>query len=111
MVFSLGITGGVLISALFLGSYFKSLQFENTALDVIRDISLNGFLAIVGLDYGYTAINAVMDSGVILLIIGLAIASISVIAGHIMGYYILKIEGNSAYKSDKNDERSHDFEQ
>ena len=92
MVFSLGITGGVLISALFLGSYFKSLQFENTALDVIRDISLNGFLAIVGLDYGYTAINAVMDSGVVLLIIGLAIASISVIAGHIMGYYILKIE-------------------
>ncbi len=92
MIFSLGVTGGVLISALFLGSYFKSFQFENTSLDVIKDISLNGFLSIVGLDYGYAAISTVMDSGIVLLLIGLAIAGISVIAGHIMGYYILKIE-------------------
>ncbi len=92
IVLSLGITGGVLISSLFLGSYFKTLQFENTSLDVVRDISLNGFLAIVGLDYGYTAINAVMDSGAILLMIGLFIAIVSVLAGHIIGYYILKIE-------------------
>ncbi len=92
MVFSLGITGGVLISSLFLGSYFKSLQFENSALDVIRDISLNGFLAIVGLDYGEIAINSVMDSGILLLGIGLAIAVISVLVGHVIGYYILKIE-------------------
>lgn len=92
MVFSLGITGGVLISSLFLGSYFKSLQFENSALDVIRDISLNGFLAIVGLDYGEIAINSIMDSGMILLGIGLVIAIISVTIGHVVGLYVLKIE-------------------
>lgn len=94
--FSLGMTGGVLISALLLGSLKKigklSFEFDNKQLGVIRDISLNMFLAIVGLNYGYKAVSAVQQFGVELLFVGLVTGSLSIIVGYLIGKYILKIE-------------------
>ncbi|WDV44840.1 YidE/YbjL duplication [Clostridiaceae bacterium M8S5] len=93
---SLGMTGGVLISALVLGSLRKigklSFDFNVTHLSIIRDISLNMFLAIVGLNYGYEAINALSQYGITLLVIGSSIGIISIGTGYLVGKYILKIE-------------------
>lgn len=92
MNFSLGITGGTLISSLILGSSSKSFHFYTKILDAIKTLSLNAFLAIVGLNYGYGAISSILDSGCILLLIGFITGFISIATGYIFGKYILKME-------------------
>lgn len=91
--FSLGATGGVLIAALFLGSRFKVLQFETYPLNLIQSISLNGFLAVVGLNYGYTAVKSIATAGPLLLVLGLSVSVISVAVGHFVGLKILGLNG------------------
>lgn len=93
--FSLGVTGGVLISSLLLGSKGEVLnlnfKFSKNNLNIIKEISLNSFLAIVGLNYGFKAINSISSAG-FLFIVGLIIAIFSVIIGYLVGKFILKIE-------------------
>lgn len=90
--FSLGMTGGVLISSLFFGSQFKSFQFNESKLEIIKDISLNLFLAFVGLKYGYESIHAIQTSGLIILMIGMITGGVSILSGYLLGRYVLKIE-------------------
>lgn len=92
--FSLGITGGVLFSALILGSWNKNrlFEFDDKHLGIIRDISLNMFLAIVGLNYGYDAFSAISQFGLQLLLIGLFTGITSIVTGYLIGRYILKID-------------------
>lgn len=92
--FSLGITGGVLFSALILGSWNKNnlFTFDDKHLGIIRDISLNMFLAIVGLNYGYDAFSAISQFGLQLLLIGLCTGITSIVIGYLIGRYILKID-------------------
>ncbi|MCH4891004.1 YidE/YbjL duplication [Acidaminobacter sp. JC074] len=93
---SLGMTGGVLVSALILGSIKSigkvSFQFNHKQLQIIRNISLNLFLSIVGLNYGYSAMVAVKTSGLALLFVGLLTGITSILVGMIVGKYLLKIE-------------------
>jgi len=93
---SLGVTGGVLFSALFFGNlkkiYGLSFNFNSNHLGVIRDISLSMFLAIVGLNYGYDAIISISKHGVQLLYMGLITGLGSVFVGFIVGKYVLKID-------------------
>jgi len=92
--FSLGLTGGVLISSLILGNSKKVLKtkFDENILDVIRDLALYVFLGTVGLNYGYKAISSIGTSGIILLGIGMIIGLASIFIGYLCGRYILKIE-------------------
>lgn len=64
---SLEATGGVLISALLLGYIGKigplSFRMDTKVLSVIRELALSFFLAVVGLNYGYGAVDAIMGSG------------------------------------------------
>lgn len=96
MTLSLGMTGGVLISALTLGSkkrmFGLSFQYCHKRLSILRDLSLNLFLSIVGLNYGFKAVSAIASSGAILLMIGLITGSISILVGFVVGKYVLKIE-------------------
>lgn len=93
--FSLGTTGGVLISSLFFGNMKKlgsfDFDFDRDALFVIRDLSLNMFLAIVGLNFGYNAITLIGTSGAQLLLVGLFTAVISILAGYLFGRKVLKL--------------------
>jgi putative transport protein len=93
---SLGLTGGVLISSLAFGCYKKIgpliFEFEEHSLNTIRDISLSGFLAIVGLNYGYKAFIAISTSGLELFIVGLVTGTLSILSGYLVGKYILKID-------------------
>lgn len=92
MTISLGLTGGILISALIMGSTFKGYTFEEKSLNAIRDISLASFLAIVGLKYGYQAVSTIQTVGIQLLIIGMVTGIASLLVGYILGKFVLKID-------------------
>lgn len=93
--FSLGSTGGVLIGALIVGYIGKigkiSFRMDSKILGIIRDVSLVFFLAIVGLRYGYKAIDALVGSGAYLAIISLVVGLIGMMIGFIIGRYVFKI--------------------
>lgn len=96
MIISLGMTGGTLISALILGSVKKQFifdfQFDHNKLELMKVLSLNAFLAIVGLNYGYLAISNIQSQGVSLLLVAIIIASSSLLMGLVVGRKILNIE-------------------
>lgn len=93
--FSLGSTGGVLIGSLILGYIGKlgniSFRMDSKILGIIRDISLTFFLAIVGLRYGYKAIDALVGSGAYLAIISLVVGIVGMMIGFLLGRYVFKI--------------------
>lgn len=93
--FSLGSTGGVLIGALILGYIGKigkiSFRMDEKVLGVIRDFALAFFLAIVGLRYGYKAIDALVGAGAFLGVISLIVGVVGMSIGFFIGKYVLKI--------------------
>ncbi len=93
--FSVGSTGGVLIVALGLGSIkklgFLSFCMNKNQLSTVRDICLNMFLATVGLNYGYGAINLIQTLGVQLLLVGAATSIFSILVGGIVGRKLIKL--------------------
>lgn len=93
--FSLGATGGILIMSLILGCVGKigplSFRMEQKVIGIIRDIALVFFLCIVGLRYGYVAINALAGSGVLLAISALVIGIAAMLVGFIIGRYVFKL--------------------
>lgn len=93
--FSLGATGGILIMGLFLGYIGKigplSFRMDPKVLGVIRDIGLVFFLAIVGLKYGFKAVDAMGGSGLILAVAAVVIGVVAMLAGFIVGRYVFKL--------------------
>ncbi len=93
--FSLGSTGGVLIGALVLGYIGKigniSFRMDSKVLGVIRDSALAFFLAIVGLRYGYKAVDALVGAGAYLGVVSLVVGVVGMLIGFFLGKYVLKI--------------------
>lgn len=93
--FSLGSTGGVLIGALILGYIGKigsiSFRMDSKMLGILRDIALAFFLAIVGLKYGYQAVDALVGTGAYLGIASVIIGVVGMLLGFVIGKYVLKI--------------------
>lgn len=93
--FSLGATGGILIMGLILGYIGKigplSFRMDPKPLVVLREIGLVFFLTIVGLKYGYCALDALMGSGVILAVLALVVGIVAMLVGFLVGRYIFKI--------------------
>lgn len=94
--FSLGKTGGVLISALYFGHIKQLLglkfEFDPKVLKGIRDISLNLFLGTVGINYGAQMMSVGSEAGIELLVAGFITGTLSILVGYIVGRKILKIE-------------------
>ena len=92
---SLGSTGGVLIGALILGYIGKigniSFRMDEKVLGVIRDVSLVFFLAIVGLRYGYKAIDALVGAGAYLAVVSLLVGIVGMSIGFAIGRYVFKV--------------------
>lgn len=93
--FSLGSTGGVLIGSLILGYIGKvgsiSFRMDAKVLGVIRDVALAFFLAIVGLRYGYKAVDALVGAGAYLGIVSVVVGTVGMMVGFFLGKYVLKI--------------------
>lgn len=92
---SLETTGGVLVSALILGSKGKigpfNFHMEERALGVIKQFALLYFLAYVGLNYGYQAVGAMAGPNVMLVLVGIITTSSTLLIGFLFGRYVLKM--------------------
>lgn len=92
---SLESTGGVLIAALIIGYIGKigplSFRMDPKVLGIIREMGLAFFLAIVGLNYGYGAVNAIVGDGLVLAVVSLVVGLISVLIGFLVGRYVFKL--------------------
>lgn len=93
--FSLGATGGILIMSLILGCIGKigplSFRMDNKVMGIVRDIALVFFLCIVGLRYGYVAINALAGSGILLAVSALVIGIVAMLVGFFVGRFVFKL--------------------
>lgn len=93
--FSLGSTGGVLVSSLILGYIGKigpmNFRMSDKILCAIQELSLSFFLAMVGLKYGYTTIGSITGSGTYLIYISFLCGLSALFVGFIIGRYIFKI--------------------
>jgi putative transport protein len=94
--FSFGITGGILISSLLLGSIKKiwifSFHFDDNILKGFQNLGLLIFLASIGLKSGYYIIESLSFTSFYLMILSLLIALISLSIAFIVGKHILKID-------------------
>lgn len=94
-VFSLGSTGGMIISAVGLGCLAKlgSLNFRSDPkiISGLRDIAVSSYLGMVGLSYGYDAVQAIATSGVYIVLTALLVAPLSVLFAFLLGRYVLKL--------------------
>ncbi|MEG2786076.1 MAG: hypothetical protein RR918_07620 [Anaerovoracaceae bacterium] len=92
---SLESTGGILIASLALGYIGKigplNFRMDPKTLAVVRELGLVFFLAIVGLNYGYGAINAIFSSGLVLALVSLVVGTIAIMVGFFVGRYVFKI--------------------
>lgn len=92
---SLESTGGILIGSLILGYIGKigplSFRMDPKVLAIIRELGLAFFLAIVGLNYGYGAVDALTGSGITLALVSLAVGAVAIMAGFFVGRYVFKL--------------------
>jgi putative transport protein len=93
--FKLGLTGGVLLSALLLSWKGKTgpiiWNLSGPANQVLRQFGLLLFLTPVGLKAGGSLVSAITEHGAILFVYGAAITIIPMIVATIIGRYILKL--------------------
>jgi putative transport protein len=93
--FSLGITGGVLVSSLIFGSLKKigKLHFDmnDQSLNVLKELGLLLFLSSVGLRYGYKSISSANVESLNYLLISFLAGFVAIFTGFIIGKYIFKI--------------------
>lgn len=93
--FSLGTTGGALMGGLLLGSMgkigFINFRMDDKVLQVLRTLCLEIFLAIVGLRYGYGVVESITGSGLTFVVVGLITAFVAVMAGFLVGRYVMKM--------------------
>ena len=92
---SLESTGGVLIGSLVLGYIGKigpiSFRMDPKVLAILREFGLSFFLAIVGLNYGYGAIDAITSAGLVLALESLVVGAIAIMVGFLLGRYVFKL--------------------
>lgn len=92
---NLGLTGGVLISALILGNIGQigalRFQMNDKILNVISQLSLSFFLGIVGLKYGFKVFDALLGSGLYLAVAGCLVGMTAMLAGFVVGRYGFKM--------------------
>jgi len=93
--FKLGITGGVLISALILSKIGKTghllWNVSGEGNQLLRKIGLIFFLAVVGTSAGEHFVDNINQNGTTLFLIGAIISLISMFLSVIIGRYVLKI--------------------
>jgi len=93
---NLGLTGGVLISSLTLGYIGKigpfKFRMDEKILTAVRQISLAFFLSVVGLNYGYAAVNTFIAGSIPLIATAFISGTLALTAGFIIGRYLFKLD-------------------
>lgn len=93
--FSPGLTGGILLVALVLGSVGKTgpivWSMSGPANQLLRQLGLLLFLAEVGTSAGVNLVQTFLNNGLVMFGVGAAITIIPMIVALIVGYYIFRI--------------------
>jgi len=93
--FSLGLTGGVLMVALILSRIGKTgpilWTMSGTANQLLRQLGLLMFLAVVGTSAGSKLVETFQESGMLLFGIGIVITMVPMIITTLIGHYWLKM--------------------
>ena len=93
---TLGITGGILPAALFVGYIGKigpiTTNMSHEVLSGIRSLSLAIFLAWVGIDAGSGFVEAVIQTGVVLVLITLFVAMGTIAVGLLLLRYLWELD-------------------
>ncbi|MDX5631699.1 hypothetical protein [Clostridioides difficile] len=93
--FTLGATGGSLIVSLVLGYIGKigvvNFRMEEKVLNILKQIGLVFFLAIVGLRYGGKVVDSIMTSGMHLALVAIAVGVTAMMIGFLVGKYVFKL--------------------
>ena len=91
----LGSTGGILVTGLILGFIGKigplDFRMPTAALSTIRELGIALFLAVVGLRYGYRAVESMAQGGGPLLLLSVGTALLSIGVGFVFGRWVLKL--------------------
>lgn len=95
MQITLGNAGGLLASGILMG-YFRSRNpafghIPQGAINMLKDLGLNIFMVGVGLSAGGAIVEALLDSGVIVILCGALIMLLPAAAGFLFGSLVLKM--------------------
>lgn len=100
---SLGAGGGVLVSGLVFGwARAKHPTFgalPSASAQILRDIGLSGFIAVVGLQAGKEALQTIAHTGPMLLGLGLVICLLPLALTYVFGRYVLRYDNGLIFAS------------
>jgi len=100
---SLGAGGGVLVSGLVFGwARAKHPTFgalPSASAQILRDIGLSGFIAVVGLQAGKAALQTIVHTGPMLLGLGLVICLLPLALTYVFGRYVLRYDNGLIFAS------------
>lgn len=90
---TLGSAGGLLASGILMG-YFRSRNpllgnIPQGAINVLKDLGLNLFMAGVGLNAGASVVATLAESGPVLVFLGLVIAVVPLLLGYAVGTLVM----------------------
>jgi putative transport protein len=95
LTLSLGTTGGVLVAALVLSRLGKTgpilWRMSGYASQLLRELGLLFFLAAVGTSAGAHLVETLAESGLSLVLAGMAITLLPMILGALVGHYFLRV--------------------
>jgi putative transport protein len=93
--FSLGLTGGVLVSAIILSRIGKTgpilWNVSGSSNQLLRNLGLIFFLVAVGTNAGGSLVATIQSGGFKLLLVGVAITTIPMLVAMIVGHFFMKI--------------------
>lgn len=91
---TLGSGGGALLSGLVFGwwrsRHLNMGSMPSSAAQLLKDLGLAGFVAVVGLNYGMQAVHTVKEHGVSIFMLGVLVTVIPLVITMIFGKYVLK---------------------
>lgn len=93
---TLGSGGGALLSGLLFGwwrgKHMNMGSLPGAASQLLKDLGLAGFVAVVGLNYGMQAVDTVKAHGVSIFMIGVLVTVIPLLITMVIGRYVLKYD-------------------
>ncbi|MBQ4132340.1 MAG: aspartate-alanine antiporter [Desulfovibrionaceae bacterium] len=98
---TLGSGGGCLLSGLLFG-WFRSHHMNMGALpsqaaQLLKDLGLAGFVAVVGLNYGMQAVHTVRTEGLTIFLAGVLVTIIPLLITMLFGRYVLRYDNVAVF--------------
>ncbi len=98
---TLGSGGGALLSGLLFG-WFRARHMNmgslpSGAAQLLKDMGLAGFVAVVGLNYGQQAISTIVEHGISIFFIGVLVTIIPLLITMAVGKYILRYDNAAVF--------------